>query len=211
MSVRIAFVLAALVLASHSVLLRADPVQVMGSYSGPNWFDGQREADSGESLGCCTRTEWVAVSCCYTPPGSVGATGVLQGFTLGPVRPGLMTLLIDGFWDTDSRDATGSVSGSVVSLADPSHPVTLYSWNFPVPENSWISQTATFPIELGTSFDVNLSASIKVGTGDDAGGALIDQVQISAADVPEPAALGLVCSGLATCYLLRKRARGTNA
>ena len=211
MSVRIAFVLAALVLASHSVLLRADPVQVMGSYSGPNWFDGQREADSGESLGCCTRTEWVMVSCCYTPPGSVGASGVLQGFTLGPVRSGLMTLLISGEWVTDSRDATGSVSGSVVSLADPSHPVTLYSWNFPSPENSWISQTATFPIELGTSFTVNLSASINVGSGYAAGGALVDEVQISAADVPEPAALGLVCSGLATCYLLRKRARGTNA
>jgi hypothetical protein len=122
-----------------------------------------------------------------------------------------MTLFIDGFWDEDSREATGSVSGSVVSLADPSHPVTLYSWNSPLPDLGSFSQTATFPIELGTSFDVNLSASIKVGTGDDAGGALIDQVQISAADVPEPAALGLVCSGLATCYLLRKRARGTNA
>jgi len=212
MSVRIAFVLTGLVLASHSVLLRADPVQVMGSYSGPNWFDGlQREADSGESLGCCTRTEWVMVSCCYTQPGSVGATGVLQGFTLGPVRSGLMTLLISGFWDEDSRWATGSVSGSVVSLADPSNPVTLYSWNFQGPENFWFSQTATFPIELGTSFTVNLSASINVGTGYEAGAALIDRVQISAADVPEPAALGLVCSGLATCYLLRKRARGTNA
>ena len=208
MSVRIAFVLAALVLASHSVLLRADPVQVMGSYSGPNWFDGQREADSGESLGCCTRTEWVMVSCCYTPPGSVGASGVLQGFTLGPVRSGLMTLLISGFWDEDSRWATGSVSGSVVSLADPSNPVTLYSWNSPT---GWISQTATFPIELNTSFTVNLSASINVGTGYAAGGLISEEVRISAADVPEPAALGLVCSGLATCYLLRKRARGTNA
>jgi hypothetical protein len=121
-----------------------------------------------------------------------------------------MTLLISGFWGTDSHWATGSVSGSVVSLADPSHPVTLYSWNFPVDE--W-SLSATFPIELGTSFDVNLSASIYVGagTGGETGGAVVDRVQISAADVPEPAALGLVCSGLATCYLLRKRARGTNA
>lgn len=212
MSVRIAFVLAALVLAGHSVLLRAGPVPIMSSYSGPNGYDGRIGKFGDVFFGSGYVADRVMISCCGDyPPGSGTVNGVFDGFTgytYLPVGPGLMTLIIYSDWDEDSRWATGSVSGSVVSLADPSNPVTLYSWNSPT---GWISQTATFPIELNTSFTVNLSASINVGTGYAAGGLISEEVRISAADVPEPAALGLVCSGLATCYLLRKRARGTNA
>lgn len=185
----------ALVNASQS---KAGPNLIFGSWDKSNCSNGfTRDCAVAPDFPSDTKTAHNYISCCVSDNGgTTSSTGVFHGFTLGPMRPGLMTVVVTTWIDNENYGHLHQW-GSVVSLADPSSPATVYSWSGdcittgctpPIP-------AFTFPIELGTSFDVNLGDILTVGpatANHGATGAFSSMAQFSFQEVSEPSTLALL-------------------
>jgi PEP-CTERM motif len=201
--------------------LKAGPILIFGSWDAthcsngitlscgvcPNFFTVSCGSSDHPSD---TKTAYIDISCCVSDlGGTVTGAGVYHGFTLGPVRAGLMTVAVPTFIDNENFGQLHE-SGSIVSLADPSSPVTVYSWSADCTGSGCTPiDTVTFPIELGTSFDVNLADTLTAGpTGPHGGGgAFGSRAQFSFQEAPEPSTLALLGVALMTgtaAYRCRK-------
>ncbi len=199
---------------ANALPLMAGPILIFGS-----WDKSNCDAYGG-STGLCavapdgypsdTKTAHILITCCVSNNGgTVTHTGVFHGFTLGPLRPGLMTVTATTWIDSENYAGLHQW-GSVVSFAD-SSPATLDSWSGNCTASGCTPILAvTFAIELGTSFDVNLGDTISAGPGTAnhaAGGAYASMVQFSFQEVPEPSTLLLLgvalMSGAVWCLVSR--------
>lgn len=185
--------------------LKAASVPVFGDIGGSPGFGCNGVfcwQTSLPGVGTTKVTASVSVDCCLVPYGSGQKGLIFHGYTLGPARPGIMTLSYFADYDAGGYVSGGSI-GSLDSL-DPFIP-SLYSWSC-----TGCAGSIQLPMQLGTSFNVNLSAWINVRPGYPlgSGGFVLTGAAISMSDVPEPSSFALISVGLlAACSLLRRHRR----